>query len=130
MGQAAAKQGDRIVAIDTHIVVTPAGVASPAPHPFSGILNGGLSGDVNIMGMPAAMAGSTADNVPPHLPTPPGVAFQAPPANRATVKTGSGSVNINGKMAARAGDTAMTCNDPADLPTGQVLAVGTVFIGG
>jgi uncharacterized Zn-binding protein involved in type VI secretion len=38
-------------------------------------------------------------------------------------------VMINGKMAARNGDTAMTCNDPADLPAGKVIAVGTVLIG-
>jgi len=27
-------------------------------------------------------------------------------------------------------DPALTCNDPADLPAGQVIAVSTVFIGG
>jgi hypothetical protein len=32
-------------------------------------------------------------------------------------------------MAARNGDPAETCNDPADLPVGQVIATGTVFIG-
>ena len=36
---------------------------------------------------------------------------------------------INGKPAARAGDKALTCNDPADLPAGTVIAVGTVMIG-
>jgi len=39
-------------------------------------------------------------------------------------------VNINGKPAARLGDTALTCNDPADQPVGQVVAVSTVMIGG
>jgi len=38
-------------------------------------------------------------------------------------------VKINGKMAARNGDTAMTCNDPADLPAGTIIAAGTVMIG-
>ncbi len=33
-----------------------------------------------------------------------------------------------GKPAARMGDTAKTCNDPADLPVGKVIAVGTVMI--
>ena len=28
------------------------------------------------------------------------------------------------------GDTAMTCNDPADMPVGTVIAVGTVMVGG
>jgi len=132
MGQPAAKKGDQIVATDTHIVMVPAPpgppVPTPLPHPFAGILNGSLSSDVNIMGLPAATVDSTADNTPPHLPTPPGTAFQNPPANKATIKLGSATVKINGKMAARNGDLATTCNDPADLPVGQVIAVGTVFI--
>jgi uncharacterized Zn-binding protein involved in type VI secretion len=132
MGQPAAKQGDRIVATDTHIVLVPVGTGfmpTPLPHPFLGLINGGLSSDVNIMGMPAATVGSSADNAPPHLPTPPGTAFQRPPANRGTISVGSATVFINGKMAARNGDPAMTCNDPIDVPVGQVVAVGTVMIG-
>ncbi|HEY9605877.1 MAG TPA: PAAR domain-containing protein [Allocoleopsis sp.] len=133
MGQPAAKQGDRIIAIDTHIVMVPAPpgppVPTPLPHPFTGIINGNLSSNVNIMGMPAATVDSTADNTPPHIPTPPGTAFQKPPANKGTIKLGSPTVKINGKMAARNSDIAETCNDPADLPIGQVIAVGTVFIG-
>jgi uncharacterized Zn-binding protein involved in type VI secretion len=132
MGQPAAKQGDQILAIDTHIVMVPSPggpVPTPLPHPFVGIIGGGLSSDVKIMGMPAATVDSTADNTPPHIPTPPGTAFQNPPANKATIKIGSPTVKINGKAAARNGDTADTCNDPADLPAGTVIAVGTVFIG-
>jgi len=133
MGQPAAKQGDQIVATDTHIVMVPAPpgppVPTPLPHPFTGIINGGLSSDVKIMGMPAATVDSTADNTPPHIPTPPGTAFQNPPPNKATIKLGSPTVKINGKMAARNGDTATTCNDPVELPVGTVVAVGTVLIG-
>jgi uncharacterized Zn-binding protein involved in type VI secretion len=129
MGQPAAKQGDQIVATDTHIVIVPGGSPSPFPHPFTGVINGNLSGDVNIMGKPAATVGSTADNSPAHIPTPPGTSFQKPPANKATIKIGSPTVKINGKMAARNGDVAETCNDPADLPVGQVIAAGTVMIG-
>lgn len=132
MGQPAAKQGDQIVATDTHIVMVPSAgplVPTPLPHPFVGIIGGGLSTDVNIMGLPAATVDSTADNTPPHIPTPPGTAFQKPPSNQATIKLGSPTVKINGKMAARNGDQATTCNDPADLPVGQVIAVGTVMIG-
>jgi uncharacterized Zn-binding protein involved in type VI secretion len=130
VGQPAAKQGDTIVAVDTHIVILPS-PAPPAPllHPFSGTINGGLSSDVNIMGKPAATVDSTADNSPAHIATPPGTSFQKPPSNKGTIKMGSPTVKINGKMAARNGDTAMTCNDPADLPIGQVIAVGTVMIG-
>lgn len=132
MGQPAAKQGDQIIATDTHIVMVPQGTAlvpTPLPHPFSGILNGGLSGDVKIMGMPAATVDSTADNSPAHLPTAPGTTFQKPPTNRATINIGSPTVKINGKAAARSGDPAETCNDPADLPAGTVVATGTVLIG-
>jgi uncharacterized Zn-binding protein involved in type VI secretion len=131
MGQPAAKQGDQIVGVDTHIVIVPGTppVPTPLPHPFNGIINGNLSSDVKIMGMPAATVDSTADNTPPHIPTPPGVSFQKPPSNKATIKIGSTTVKINNKAAARNGDTAETCNDPADLPVGTVVSVGTVLIG-
>jgi len=128
MGQPGTKQGDKITAIDTHIIVPPSGTPSPVPHPFNGIIDGNLSANVKIMGMPAATAGSTATNTPPHIPQ--GGTFQKPPSNRATIQMGSTTVKINGKMAARNGDTAMTCNDPADLPVGKVIAAGTVMIGG
>jgi uncharacterized Zn-binding protein involved in type VI secretion len=131
MGQPAAKQGDKIVAVDTHIIMipTPGGpVPTPLPHPFNGIITGGLSTNVKIMGMPAATVDSTATNVPPHVPQ--GGPFQKPPSNQGKIILGSFTVKINGKQAARMGDTAMTCNDPTDLPVGKVIAVGNVFIGG
>ncbi|MGG6313693.1 PAAR domain-containing protein [Paenibacillus macerans] len=131
MGQPAAKKGDRILATDTHIVMLPAGasvVPTPLPHPFTGILDGGLSSNVNIMGQPAATVDSTATNTPAHAPQ--GGPFQKPPQNKGKIIMGSATVKINGKMAARSGDAAMTCNDPADLPVGKVVAAGTVFIGG
>lgn len=134
MGQPAAKQGDKIVATDTHIVMVPAPpgppVPTPLPHPFTGIIDGGLSSNVKIMGMPAATVNSSATNMPVHLPTPPGTLFQKPPTNKGTIQLGSMTVKINGKAAARNGDSTRTCNDPTDLPVGTVVAVGTVFIGG
>jgi uncharacterized Zn-binding protein involved in type VI secretion len=133
VGQPAAKQGDQVTATDTHIVMVPAPpgppVPTPLPHPFAGIINGELSANVNIMGMPAATVGSRVQNTPPHIPTPPGTSFQKPPANQGTIRMGSPTVNVNGKGAARNGDTVMTCNDPADLAVGQIIAVGTVSIG-
>jgi uncharacterized Zn-binding protein involved in type VI secretion len=131
MGQPAAKQGDQIVAVDTHIVMVPGTppVPTPLPHPFTGIIDGALSADVKIMGMPAATVDSTASNTPPHIPTPPGTTFQKPPSDKGTIMMGSPTVKINGKMAARNGDMASTCNDPTDMPVGTVIAVGTVFIG-
>ena len=134
MGQPAAKQGDKIVAVDTHIVMVPAPpgppVPTPLPHLFSGSLTAGLSSDVNIMGKPAATVDSTAQNAPAHIPTPPGTSFQKTPTDKSAIKIGSTTVRINGKQAARNGDKATTCNDPTDLPAGTVVAVGTVFIGG
>lgn len=133
MGAPAAKEGDMIVGVDTHIVMVPAPpappVPTPLPHPFSGQLNGGLSSDVKIAGKAAATVDSTADNSPQHIATPPGTTFQNPPKNKGTIKMGSQTVKINGKAAARAGDMAETCNDPADAPVGSVVAVGTVLIG-
>ena len=129
MGQPAAKQGDQITAVDIHIILVPAvvPVPTPIPHPFNGIINGSLSSNVNVMGQPAAVVGSTADNMPPHIPQ--GGPFQKPPTNKGQIIVGSTTVLINGKQAARNGDTAMTCNDPVDLPVGTVVAVGTVMIG-
>ena len=130
MGQPAAKQGDKVVGTDIHVVMipTPGGpVPTPLPHPFLGQLDGSLSADVNIEGKPAVVQGSTATNSPAH--TPQGGPFQSPPKNRGEVLMGSATVSINGKPAARNGDTAMTCNDPADLPAGTVVAVGTVMVG-
>jgi len=131
MGQPAAKQDDMILATDIHIVMVPGTppVPTPLPHPFVGIIDGGLSADVKIMGKPAATVDSTASNNPQHIPTPPGTTFQNPPSNKGKIMMGSPTVKINGKMAARNGDMANTCNDPADMPVGTVVAVGTVFIG-
>jgi uncharacterized Zn-binding protein involved in type VI secretion len=133
MGQPAAKANDRVTGTDTHIVMVPAGpaqVPTPLPHPFTGTINGGVVPTVKIAGQPAAVAGSTAVNTPAHLPTPPGVVFQKPPTNQATIQRGSATVRIGGKPAARSGDVAITCNDPADAPVGTVVAAGTVSIGG
>ena len=130
MGQPAAKQGDQITATDTHIVIIPGPPGtSLLPHPFVGIISGSLSQDVKIGGLPAATVDSTADNTPPHIPSPPGTGFSSPPSNKGTIKVGSATVKINGKAAARNGDTAMTCNDPTDLPAGTVVAAGAVLIG-
>lgn len=132
MGQPAAKQGDQVVATDLHIVMVPGPqgqIPVTLPHPFAGLLNSVLSPNVKIMGLAAATVGSIADNTSPHVPAPPGVSFQRPPANKGSVENGSATVKINGRPAARHGDPARTCNDPVDQAAGIVLANGTVFIG-
>ena len=128
MGQPAAKQGDKVIAVDTHLIQPPGPTSPvPVPHPFSGIIDGSLSSNVNIEGRAAAVSSSTATNTPPHVPI--GGSFVTPPRNKATIIQGSPTVFINGKPAARNGDTALTCNDPVDLPVGKVVAVGTVLLG-
>jgi uncharacterized Zn-binding protein involved in type VI secretion len=95
MGMPAAKQGDKIIATDIHVIlIPPIPTPTPLPNPFNGIINGGLSQDVKIMGMPAATVDSTATNVPPHIPQ--GGPFQNPPSNKATIMIGSPTVKING----------------------------------
>lgn len=132
MGKPAAKKGDKVIGVDIHIVMIPAPPAppipTPLPSPFNGIITDGCIESVKIMGMAAAVVGSTADNLPPHIPA--GGPFQKQPTNKGKILMGSATVLIGGKMAARAGDMAMTCNDPVDLPNGTVVAVGTVLIGG
>lgn len=130
MAQPAAKQGDRIMATDIHIemIPTPGGpVPTPLPNPYMGTIDGELSADVLFDGKAAAVVGSTATNTPAHIPK--SGPFQKPPSDKATIMLGSATVFINGKAAARNGDTALTCNDPADLPAGTVMASGTVMIG-
>jgi uncharacterized Zn-binding protein involved in type VI secretion len=119
------------VATDIHIVMIPTSggpVPTPLPHPFTGQLDSELSSDVKIEGKPAATQGSKASNLPPHIPQ--GGPFQTPPKDKGEVLIASTTVMINGKGAARNGDVALTCNDPADLPAGQVIAVSMVMIGG
>ena len=131
MGIPAAKHGDQVIATDIHIVLiqAPPGppIPVPVPHSFMGIIDGNLSQDVKIEGMPAATVDSTATNQPLHVPQ--GGPFQKSPSNKATINMGSATVKINGKMAARNRDTAITCNDPSDMPIGKVIAAGTIFVG-
>ncbi|GEC09560.1 PAAR motif protein [Streptomyces spinoverrucosus] len=135
MSLPAAKQGDRVVGVDQHIVLvpTPVGTTVPTvmPMPFSGTLTAGCCANVLISGRPAAVVGSRAVNSPPHLPppTPPGAVFSRPPDNSGTVSAGSATVLIGGKPAARHGDTVMTCNDPVPAPKGKIIATGNVVIG-
>ena len=132
MGLPAANGASRVVAVDIHVVLVPSPggpVPTPLPHPFAGTIDGSLVTSVAIAGQPAAVVGSTATNSPAHQPTPPGTAFQRPPANRGTVSIGSATVRIGGQPAARSTDPVTTCNDPADTPVGQIVAAGTVLIG-
>ena len=133
MGNPAATLTSPVIATDVHIVMvpTPGGpVPTPLPHVFSGQILGGTCPTVMTGGKPTATVNSTAQNVPPHLPTPPGVMFQKPPSNQGTVILGSMTVMAGGNGIARMGDTVQTCGDPADAPVGTIVnGVPTVGIG-
>lgn len=133
MGVPAATANSQVVGVDTHIVMvpTPGGpVPTPLPHPFSGVITSGVVSTVTVGGQPAATLDSVAQNNPPHLPTPPGVSFQKPPANQGSVTMASTTVIIGGKGMARVGDQVSTCNDPADAPVAMIVGpIGTVMVG-
>lgn len=124
MAPPAARSTDPVTGTDLHIVLTPSPggpVPTPVPLPFAGTIVSGTSPDVLVNGLPAAVAGSTAQNSPPHLP-PPGTSFSKPPTNSGRIVVGSLTVLVNGKQMARAGDSVLTCNDPVDAPTSAVSA--------
>jgi uncharacterized Zn-binding protein involved in type VI secretion len=126
----AARQTDKVVGVDVHIVMipTPGGeVPTPLPHPYDGTIVSNCSTDVMIGGMGAATLGSMSSAV--HIPQ--GGRFQIPPTGQGTVMKGSATVLINNKPAARMGDTVQTCNDPAPAPTSTITGgAPTVMIGG
>lgn len=128
--QPAAKEGDEVVGVDTHIVMVPS-PGGPVPTPmrmtFKGTLTRELSADVLVCDKKAAVVGSKADNDPKHVPT--GGPFQRTPSDEGTVVVGSDKVLINDKRAARNGDTVRTCHDPEDADNSVVVAGGSVFVG-
>jgi uncharacterized Zn-binding protein involved in type VI secretion len=87
---------------------------------------------VLIGGKPAAVLGSGLQNIPPHIPTPPGVAPVVPPTNDGKVILGSATVMIGGKPAARLGDQVMGCTNSAPPCMTAIAGPGvpTVIIGG
>ena len=76
MPKPAAKEDDKILATDIHLVN-----GSPMPLPFTGTIDGNLSATVIVQHKSAAFVGSSATNLPAHLP-PPGKTFDKPPTNK------------------------------------------------
>jgi len=137
MGMPAARFGDTIVnAGDIHIVLIPSPggpVPTPQPCPFNGKIELNVSTNVRINARPAALQGSMAQNMPPHIPQ--GGPFQVPPTNLGRVILASTTVRINSRGAARAGDPCETCHDippagpQAPLPMVVVAGAANVLIG-
>lgn len=126
----AAKQGDKISALDMHWVQRPSSAPILKSFEFQGELKSDLSDNVFIQGRAAATKGSVAQNIPPHIAK--SGTFVNPPSNEGRIAGGSASVFINGKPAARDGDTAETCDDrPGGNRKGKVrVESGSVYIGG
>jgi len=131
MAKPAAKQGDRVIGIDTHVVMVPS-PAGPVPTPMPMRFDGRALQRAEHHRLHLQPAGGHRGQRGPLAPRPTshGGPFQKPPSNEATVQTGSARVRINDKPAARTGDPALTCNDPADAPNGSVIGSGRVFVGG
>jgi uncharacterized Zn-binding protein involved in type VI secretion len=130
MGEPVAKKDDRVVGIDTHIVMitTPGGqVPTPLPNPFSGPIKNDLASSVYADDKKVAVVGSGAENSPKHVAS--GGQFQKDPSNKAKIKKGSSTVFAGGTAIARNNDPAECCNDPSDQQTGHVVASGSVHSG-
>lgn len=134
---------DLVVGLDTHVelVPAPAPTPTPFPHPHCSVLwdpLGPLVADVTGMLMPpgptaagpvliggraASVTGDTARMIVSHVLIPPGTAFATglTPSD-AELPVGSRSVLVRGGAAVRAGEVAMSCSEPARLPSSQVVS--------
>jgi len=130
MGLPIAKEGDRVVGLDTHVVMIPSPggpVPTPMPLPFMGSIDENVSTTTFIDNHGVALVDSVANQTVPHIP--PGGPFQTPPSNRGTVTQGSPTIFIDNRAVARATDPVKCCNDPADQETGHIVCAGTSFAG-
>ena len=133
----AAKQNDKVIGVDTHIILIPSPggpIPTPLPHPFNGMIDGNTISSVSIEGMPAAVVGSTASNMPPHIPQ--GGPFQKPPTNKANIIMGSPNVFIGdgsggGGGGGGTGGSAVSASSQAvEVEEGHFLDVKFVDKGG
>ena len=102
----------------THQIPGPLGapIPNPAPLPFTGKLNQGLSDSLFINGKPVAIVGSKGDASPPHVglhgsdPTQINVRLQV-----GEILTGSPTVFHKGKPLATSASTVKTCGGFAEV---------------
>lgn len=128
MGSPAIVTGDQITGqCAIHMIPNPAsGAPQPSPPlPFSAPVTLGTIATVLIGGKPAAVAGSSGLNVPPHVGLHPADPYLAPPMQIGRVVSGSPTVLIGGQPAATSQSTATCCATPGTL----VPSVMTVLIG-
>lgn len=125
MAAPAIVQGDRIEGIcPNHLIPSASGTAPAGPQKFSAPLSLGLVPKVLIGGKPAAVAGASGYNTPPHsgiVDTP----FATPNMQVGRIASGSPTVLIGGKPAATAVSQATCCVVPGKV----VPTVTNVLIG-
>lgn len=126
MGTPAAVLGDKVTGVcATHLVPNPtSGVPQPSPPlPFSAPLTLGCVATVLIAGKPAAVVGSSGQNLPPHVGLHPSDPFLAPPAQQGKVVQGSPTVLVGGMPLARTGSNALCCPPNTGTVVGTAATV-------
>ena len=126
-GKQIAVDGDKVMGMDTHIMVVPSGngtTTDPLPHPFTGKFKDKLAKDVTIKDKASALKDSIArhdDSM--HLQLPGTIKFQNNPKKEGKVTGGtSPKVKINGKEAAVIGSLVSMCNDMgASMPMPVII---------
>ena len=128
-GKQVAKQNDKVVGFDTHIMVIPAGMSTanvPLPHPFIGQIKEKVSSDVKIGDKGVATKGSIAkhdDSM--HMQLPGTIKFQNNPKKEGEVTGGTVSkVKVNGKEVAVLGSQVTTCNDMGMQNNSTIVSIG------
>ena len=128
-GKQIAVEGDKVMGMDTHIMVVPAGNTTttvPLPHPFIGKLKDKLAKDVTIKDKKCAVKDSVAkhdDSM--HMQLPGTIKFQNNPKKEGKVTGGTSSkVKIEGNEAAVIGSQVTTCNDMGMQNNSTIIAMG------
>ena len=126
-GKQVAKQDDKVVGVDTHIIMIPSingEVPTPMPHPFTGQLKEKLEESVKLGYKKVAVKGSVAKHVTGHIPQ--GPRFQSQPKNKGEITGGTEpSVKVKGKEIAVLGSSVSTCSDVGERDNSKVIASGT-----
>ncbi|PSM32208.1 DUF6531 domain-containing protein [Haliangium sp. UPWRP_2] len=111
----AAKHFDPIIGIDIHLIITPAGVTVPIPHPYLGFVLDPMDwvpiigASVKVHGLPRGQAGTAGKAIPPHIPI--GGVFAKPPTNESEIFMGSSTVLVDGEPFSRLGLPVLSCQD-------------------
>lgn len=111
----AAKHFDPILGIDIHLIITPAGVTVPIPHPYIGLVLDPMDwipiigASVKVNGLPRGQAGTAGKALPPHIPI--GGVFAKPPTNESEIFMGSATVLADGEPLSRLGLPVLSCQD-------------------